>query len=90
MFLARIDGTMTATVKHETLQGARLLIGQRLEPSGAETGEPIVVIDALGASRGATVLVSTDGDIQRKLRGNNTPARLTVVALVDFVAGVPV
>jgi ethanolamine utilization protein EutN len=90
MFLARIDGTMTSTVKHETLEGARLLIGQRLEPSGAETGEPIVVLDTLGASRGATVLVSTDGDIQRKLRGNTCPARFTVVGVVDFVGGVAV
>jgi microcompartment protein CcmK/EutM len=90
MFLARIDGTMTATVKHETLQGARLLIGQRLESNGSASGEPIVVLDTLGAPRGATVLVSTDGEIQRKLRGNTCPARLTVVALVDFVGGVQV
>ena len=85
MFLARIDGTMTSTVKHETLEGARLLIGQRLDG-----GEPFIVLDTLGASRGATVLVSTDGDIQRKLRGNTCPARFTVVGLVDFVGGVAV
>jgi ethanolamine utilization protein EutN len=90
MFLARIDGTMTSTVKHESLEGARLLIGQRLEASGEPVGEPIVVLDTQGAPRGAVVLVSTDGDIQRKLRGNNCPARMTVVGLVDFVAGKPV
>ena len=83
MFLARIDGTMTSTVKHKSLDGARLLIGQRLDG----TGEPLVMLDTLGASRGGVVLVSTDGEIQRKLRGNNCPARLTVVGLVDFVAG---
>lgn len=90
MFLARIDGTLTSTVKHETLEGARLLIGQRLEAGGGTIGEPLVVLDALGASKGAVVLVSTDGDIQRKLRGNNCPARFTVIGLVDFVGGVPV
>jgi ethanolamine utilization protein EutN len=90
MFLARIDGTMTSTVKHPSLEGARLLIGQRLDVQRNVTGEPFVVLDTLGASKGAVVLVSTDGDIQRKLRGNNCPARFTVVGLVDFVAGVPV
>ena len=90
MFLARIDGTMTSTVKHETLQGARLLVGQRLDNERNSTGEPIVIMDAMGASRGDVVLVSTDGDIQRKLRGNNCPARFTVVGLVDFVGGVAV
>jgi ethanolamine utilization protein EutN len=90
MFLARIDGNMTATVKHDTLEGARLLIGQRLDANGAVSGEPLVMLDALGAARGAVVLVSTDGDIQRKVRGNTCPARLTVVGLVDFVGGVAV
>ena len=90
MFLARIDGTMTSTVKHDTLEGARLLIGQRLDVNHAATGEPIVMLDTLGAARGAVVLVSTDGDIQRKIRGNTCPARLTVVGLVDFVGGVAV
>jgi ethanolamine utilization protein EutN len=90
MFLARIDGTMTATVKHESLEGARLLIGQRLDVDHNVTGEPLVILDALGADRGAVVLVSTDGDIQRKLRGNTCPARFTVVGLVDFVGGVAV
>jgi len=90
MFLARIDGTMTSTVKHDTLEGARLLVGQRLDVDRNVTGEPIVILDMLGASRGAVVLVSTDGDIQRKLRGNTCPARFTVVGLVDFVGGVAV
>ena len=90
MFLARIDGRITSTIKHETLEGACMLIGRRLEADGKPSGEPLVVFDRIGAPRGAVVLVSTDGDIQRKLRGNTTPARLTVVGLVDFVAGAPV
>ena len=87
MFLARIDGTITTTVKHPTLAGARFLIGQRLEADGTASGEPIVIIDALGASRGSIALVSTDGDVQRTLRGDTTPARLTVVGIVDRLNG---
>ncbi len=87
MFLARIDGTLTSTVKHATLAGVRFLIGQRLEVDGRTSGEPLVIIDNMGAPRGATVLVSTDGDVLRKSCGNTTPARLTVVGLVDYVGG---
>lgn len=87
MFLARIDGTLTSTVKHETLNGSRFLIGQRLEADGTPSGEPQIIIDTMGAARGTTVLVSTDGDVLRKALGNNTPARLTVVGLVDRVGG---
>ena len=87
MYLARIDGTLTAGAKHETLQGVRFLIGQRLEADGSTSGEPIVMIDRMGARRGSTVIVSTDGDIARLWLGNTTPARLVVVGIVDQVHG---
>ncbi len=85
MYLARIGGTLTAAAKHETLRGVRFLGGQRLEADGSPGGEPLVVIDRLGARRGSTVIVSTDGDIARRWLGNNTPARLVVIGIVDQV-----
>lgn len=83
MFLARIAGTVVATVKHPTLNGCRFLVAQRIEGDGSLAEEPITVVDWLGAGRGATVLVSTDGDIARAKLGNTTPARMVVVGLVD-------
>jgi ethanolamine utilization protein EutN len=86
MYLARIDGTLTATHKHVTLAGTRLLVARRLEADGAAVGEPVVVVDRLGARHGSTVIVSTDGDLLRRRLGDTTPARLAVVGLVDAVA----
>ena len=43
MYLARIDGTLTSTIKHETLGGFRFLIAQRLEGDGSDSGEPQVL-----------------------------------------------
>ncbi|HEX8984624.1 MAG TPA: EutN/CcmL family microcompartment protein [Bryobacteraceae bacterium] len=83
MFLARIDGTVTATVKHPTLEGCRLLIGRRLETGREVSGEPLLIVDWMGAGHGSTVIVSTDGDITRARLGNNTPARLVVAGIVD-------
>ena len=89
MYLARIDGTLTATARHETLEGCQLLIGRRLDTRGRAAEEPIVLLDRLGARRGSTVMVSTDGgDVRRRL-GNTTPARLQVVGIVDRVALAP-
>ena len=81
MFLARIEGTVVAATKHATLDGCRFLVAQRLEADGSRGAEPIVVVDWMGAARGATVLVSTDGDIAREKLGNNTPARMVVVGI---------
>jgi ethanolamine utilization protein EutN len=87
MFLARIEGTVVATAKHPTLQGCRFLVAQRLEGDGTPAAEPIAVVDWLGATRGATVLVSTDGDITRSKLGNTTPARMVVIGIVDSAPG---
>jgi ethanolamine utilization protein EutN len=85
MFLARIDGTLVAAAKHETLAGCRFLVAQRLEADGSTGAEPIVVVDWLGATSGSIVLVSTDGDIARAKFGNTTPARMVVAGIVDQV-----
>ena len=85
MFLARIEGTLVATVKHETLVGCRFLIARRMEPDGSLSDEPNVVVDWQGAALGSIVIVSTDGDIARERFGNATPARMVVAGLVDAV-----
>jgi ethanolamine utilization protein EutN len=83
MFLARVGGTSVAAIKHPTLDGCRFLVAQRLEADGSAGVEPIVVVDWLGAAKGSTVLVSTDGDIARTKLGNTTPARMVIVGIVD-------
>ena len=86
MFLARIAGTLTSTTKHSSLQGCRLLIGERLASNGQASAEPLVLLDRLGAAWGSTVLVSTDGEIARQWLGNTTPSRMVVVGIVDCVS----
>lgn len=85
MFLARVEGTVVAAAKHATLAGCRFLLVQRLEADGTPATEPNVIVDWLGAARGESVVVSTDGDISRLRFGNTTPARLVAVGLVDQV-----
>ncbi len=85
MFLARIEGTVVATAKHPSLDACRFLVARRIERDGSVAEEPNVVVDWLGAARGNTVMVSTDGDIAREKFGNNTPARMVVVGIVDAV-----
>jgi len=85
MFLARIDGTVVPAAKHATLGGCRLLVAQRLEADGRLGAEPLLIVDWMGAAQGATVLVSTDGDIARERYGKTSPARMVVAGIVDSV-----
>jgi ethanolamine utilization protein EutN len=85
MQLARIIGTATATVKHPSLAGGRLLVGQPLM-ADRETpdGDPQLVIDTLSATAGDLVVITSDGRMLREiLKSDTTPARWSTIGLVD-------
>jgi ethanolamine utilization protein EutN len=86
MYLAQVEGTVVATVKHSTMESCRFLLTRRLESDGTPAAEPQIVLDWMGAMRGQLILVSTDGDIARVKLGNTTPARLVVAGIVDNVS----
>ncbi|MDR2462693.1 MAG: EutN/CcmL family microcompartment protein [Verrucomicrobiales bacterium] len=84
MRLAQIVGHVTATVKHKSLHGQRLLIAQPVNADGQDDGAPQVVIDPLGAARGQRVLISSDGSEARKIVADgHSPARWFVAGIVD-------
>ena len=85
MHLARIIGTATATVKHPSLAGARLLVGQPLMADRkTPDGDPQLVIDALSAAAGDLVVITSDGRMLRDiLKSDTTPARWSTIALLD-------
>ena len=84
MQLGRVVGHATATVKHATLKGWRLLIVQMLLADGREDGEPLLAIDHLGAGVGSLVIATNDGAAVRELVGaKNTPIRWLVMGLQD-------
>jgi ethanolamine utilization protein EutN len=87
MQLGRVIGSATATVKHPTFQGERLLLVQLETPTGRADGEPILAFDRLGAARGNVVLVTNDGRALQELLGPTTPGRWSVLGLPDNGSG---
>jgi ethanolamine utilization protein EutN len=84
MNLARIMGHAVATVKHPSLTGWRLLLAQILTPAGQADGEPVLVIDSLGAAVGSLVVLSSDGAMAREMvKAKNSPARWLVLGICD-------
>jgi len=85
MLTAKVLGTATATVKHPTLAGCKLLVVQPyVEGSDRPDGDPLIVVDRQGAGRGETVLITSDGRIARETLGSeNTPVRWTTLGIVD-------
>lgn len=83
MQLGRVVGTATATIKHPSFQGERLLIVQLEGTGGKPDGEPVLAFDRMGAARGDLVLVTNDGLTLQEQLGRNTPGRWSVMGLPD-------
>lgn len=85
MQIGRVVGTATATVKHSSMDGAKLLIVQLLQADGRTSdGEPVLAVDKLGAGRGENVILSSDGQGTRDMLGSSTtPVRWCVIGIPD-------
>jgi ethanolamine utilization protein EutN len=85
MFVGRVVGSATSTVKHPSMEGAKLLLVMALEADGrTPEGDPILVVDGLGAGRGDTVMITSDGIGTRELlRSKTSPVRWSTLALPD-------
>jgi ethanolamine utilization protein EutN len=83
MQVGRVVGTATSTLKHATLRGERMLVVQLETAAGQADGEPLLVFDRLGASRGDRVIVTNDGRALQEQLGQDTPGRWSVLGLPD-------
>ena len=86
MLLARVEGNVTATRKHPSFAGWRLIICQPIGREGQPEGAPCVALDALGAGMHQRVVLSSDGLAARKAVGDGkSPARWMIIGIVDEV-----
>ena len=84
MLLGIVEGNITATIKHKSMAGWKVLIVQPLDIAGKPDGDPVLAIDKLGAGRGVKVVISNDGRGTREMIGDpNSPVRWSVIGLVD-------
>lgn len=90
MVLARVEGNLTATRKHPSLNGWRLVICQPIDGAGASEGVPVVAIDAHGAGLHQRVILSSDGSAARRAVDDPlSPVRMMIVGIVDEPEEVP-
>ena len=86
MRLARVMGSVFATIKDPQLEGLKLLLIQPLNGDGSKSGNPIVALDAVGAGAGETVYWS--GRKEACLAFDPpVPSDASVTGIVDAVSG---
>ncbi len=63
MLSGRVVGIATATVKHPSMVGWKLLLVQPYAPDGrTPDGDPVLAVDGLGAGIGEEVVITSDGN----------------------------
>ena len=85
MQLARVIGTVVATVKNDLLEGRKLLVIQPLNAQLEETGKPMVAIDSVGAGAGEVVFWCRGKEASFPFMPVEVPTDCTIVGIVDSV-----
>src|SRR5207248_8884338 len=88
MQLARVIGTVVATVKNDSLKNRKLLIVQSLNKDLAPQGKSLVAIDAAGAGGGELVFWCCGKEASFPFKREDTPTDCTIVGIVDSEAHV--
>jgi ethanolamine utilization protein EutN len=84
MLLGLVIGHATATVKHASLNGWRMLLVQVLDSNRKPEGDLLVAVDRFGAGKGQMVVLNSDGKAAREYVGNEkSPVRWCVIALAE-------
>jgi ethanolamine utilization protein EutN len=83
MQLARVIGTLIATVKNDSLQGRKFLIIQSLDKDLGPQGQPLVAVDSVGAGVGELVFWCRGKEASFPFKRENTPTDCTIIGIVD-------
>lgn len=89
MQLARVIGTVVATQKAAGLEGARFLLVQPLQRSGAPSGTPVVAADAVQmAGPGELVYIVAAREAALAMPEPFVPIDHAIVGIVDAVTAI--
>ena len=83
MQLARVIGTVVATVKNDSLAGRKLLVVQTVDRNLESIGKPMVAVDAIGAGFGELVFWCRGKEASFPFKREDTPTDCTIIGIVD-------
>lgn len=85
MILAKVVGTVVATLKDERLVSQKLLLVQALDVTGKPQGNHWVAVDTVDAGAGETVLIVSGSSARMAADLKDSPVDAAIVGIVDAV-----
>ena len=90
MQIARVVGTVVATQKHRTFEGAKLLLVQPLTLDDEPRGSTLLAVDSVGAGVHEKVLIVLEGRAAGEALGRKAaPVDAAIIGIVDHLDVVP-
>jgi ethanolamine utilization protein EutN len=91
VLIARIIGDVTATHKHASHEGQKLLLVQPVELDGSTArGDAVIAVDAVDAGLGDLVLLVTEGySAMTSVDRPESPIDMAVIGVIDRVDLLP-
>lgn len=88
MYIGRVTGTVTSTIKHKLYEGRKLMVVARLNLDGSESGAYDICVDSVQAGVGDVVVVIDEGGSARQVIGKRGtgPLRAVIIGIVDNIA----
>lgn len=83
MQIARVIGTVVATVKNQALHGRKFMIVQTLNADLKPKGSPMIALDAVGAGVGELVFWCRGKEASFPFKRDETPTDCTIVGIID-------
>lgn len=85
MQLAKVIGTVVATLKDELLTGVKLMVIQPVDSNGISNGTAIVAVDTIGAGIGEIVFYAKSKEGAAALKNPTACADAGIIGIVDNV-----
>lgn len=83
MYIARVIGTVVATVKYDGLEGYRLLVVEPIDDEGRVIGQPHAAVDTTQAGPGERVLCVASREAALACTPSFVPVDAAIVGIVD-------
>lgn len=86
MIIGKVVGAMHSTINHKFYDERKILVVDKLNPDGSETGDYLIAVDTVDSGAGETVLVIDEGNSARQIVDeNNAPIRSIIIGVIDDV-----
>ena len=86
MIIGKVTGTIYSTINHDFYNHKKLLIVDKLKPSGDVTGDYLIAVDSVDAGVGEKVLVIDEGNSARQVvNDSSAPIRSIIIGIIDEI-----